>query len=854
MIIPISLYIILFLATNILRVNGRELKLIDLDGCTRYMSDGQESTALVGVLGDGPIKFSSGYMPPEYIQNHIADLKLLKKKLKDRRYLWKRKKEKEKSVAPENEASPVSVKGNDTTNTNSTNNTSDETPSKATTNRSGSIFSTKPKDSKRDILEENSEVLSDGGSKSGSRWRKFRNSVSAFTHLPLRDSTRSSIEGKSDHDSAKVLSEIDSNNNSKRDVNIGIDSSEMQSTTYTILPIDEGTKEALASDRSSEMKDAEASEKAPTPADNIGSNNQSKLSINIIESKSADDYEANPSTAIRRRSRGEENNRDVLRASRESRDSLHSQSDASRTAQRYRMLKSSSINTITGIILSRVSSSSIKVASMKLPKESPRFGYLNIANNNEDEANDDMDGDDDSNENDDELEDKNEELMANMNRDDTFNATVVSPAQDMWSFGVLLYHIVVNAPLFLEDNDGNVIQKSDLEALLEWKDDTKLLKLSAVKDLYARNLISLLLTKDPSKRLTMAKVLAHPFLNPGMRPARLEGDPPEYDVFISYRVLTDSDLAEALYNELTSHGLTVFWDKKCLQDGELWEDGFCRGIVKSRIFLPIFSKDAMRNQVLPRLNWENFQPSSSVDNVLLEHRLAIEMMSRGLLEKIYPVFAGPTRTSTVLSPTSESSSKKENIVFEKYNFTDTMDGESCFPACADIVVHDIEAKFADHLDRQGLGLTLSGERLSVKTIVTKISQYQGKALEGPIDGEVKKVVDSVFTMCSSASPPFSRPVLDSFSSFSMPSFNNFGSPSSINLLNRKDAFKAILDNFTSYLESLNTSPDIIALMRERHELLYETEDAGTFLNHFSSLYGTNLADSIPSLGVAQPTD
>jgi serine/threonine protein kinase len=561
----------------------------------------------------------------------------------------------------------------------------------------------------------------------------------------------------------------------------------------------------------------------------------------------------------RRGSRSQDNNGDVLllRASRESRESLRSKDssqgeDALLAPKRVRMLKSSSINTITGILPSRVSSGSIKTIPTKENEISLRFGYLsfrnqsedNDADNGSDEIGDDDDDDDDTDQC---LDNENDELMANVNRSGAFNATVVSPAQDMWSFGVVLYNLVVNAPLFLEDNDGNVIQKSDLEALLEWKDDVKLLKLSAVKDLYARNLISLLLTKDPSKRITMEKVLVHPFLNPGMRPARLEGDPPEYDVFISYRVLTDSYLAEALYNELTARGLSVFWDKMCLQDGELWEDGFCRGSVKSRIFLPIFSKDAMRNQSLPRLNWENLQPTSAVDNVLLEHRLAIEMMSRGLLEKIYPVFAGP-RNSPSTSPVITSDTQQSSILFEKYNFCDTMDGESCFPACSDIVVTGIEAKFADHLDRQGLGLTLSGERLSVKTIVSKISQYQGKALEGPMDVEVKKVVDSVYAMCTTQNLPFSRPTLDSLSSFSVTSFNNYASPSSIDTLTRKEAFKTILDNFAGYLESLNTPPDVVALMRAKHERLYETEDPNTFLSHFSSLYGINLIDSIPGLG------
>ena len=45
----------------------------------------------------------------------------------------------------------------------------------------------------------------------------------------------------------------------------------------------------------------------------------------------------------------------------------------------------------------------------------------------------------------------------------------------------------------------------------------------------------------------------------------------EFDVFISYRVSSDANHAEILYNLLTSIGLTVWWDKKCLEPGVPWE-------------------------------------------------------------------------------------------------------------------------------------------------------------------------------------------------------------------------------------------------------------------------------------------
>jgi hypothetical protein len=53
----------------------------------------------------------------------------------------------------------------------------------------------------------------------------------------------------------------------------------------------------------------------------------------------------------------------------------------------------------------------------------------------------------------------------------------------------------------------------------------------------------------------------------------------EYDCFISYRVASDVDVAEALYNYLKSKNIQPFWDKKCLTPGLPWKQGFMQGKV-----------------------------------------------------------------------------------------------------------------------------------------------------------------------------------------------------------------------------------------------------------------------------------
>ena len=91
-----------------------------------------------------------------------------------------------------------------------------------------------------------------------------------------------------------------------------------------------------------------------------------------------------------------------------------------------------------------------------------------------------------------------------------------------------------------------------------------------ITNLEARNLVAQMLTKDPMKRPRMSQVLAHPFLT-GRKAPRMLGESAEFDVFISYRVQSDLDHAEMIFDKLTAAGLRVWWDKKSLAPGVPWQ-------------------------------------------------------------------------------------------------------------------------------------------------------------------------------------------------------------------------------------------------------------------------------------------
>ena len=313
-----------------------------------------------------------------------------------------------------------------------------------------------------------------------------------------------------------------------------------------------------------------------------------------------------------------------------------------------------------------------------------------------------------------------------------FDLVPASESHDLWSLGVVIYNIAANAPLFLCDGDGN-IEESDLRLLAEWSDTLKIEKLARVRNTAARNLISLLLSKEPRKRPSIRHVLVHPFVT-GKRISRLIGDEAEFDVFLSYRVASDSKHAELLYKILTAAGLRVWWDKACLKLGEQWDVGFCIGLLKSKTFLPIISQGAIGC-------FESLSTTSPCDHLLLEFVLALELRERGRLDKIFPIFIGHK------DPTTNE--------YEKYSFSGK---HASHPqSLPNLSVSSVETRLIDRIDDLGLGLPYV-ETMTVSNIVHALLKYQGTFVEGEIETSMKKIVLNALIMFGKSPPTAVPPV------------------------------------------------------------------------------------------------
>jgi len=283
---------------------------------------------------------------------------------------------------------------------------------------------------------------------------------------------------------------------------------------------------------------------------------------------------------------------------------------------------------------------------------------------------------------------------------------------DMWALGVVLYELCTGSKLWKSNNQDNIDNINDVESLFQWTLELKEEKLKEITNIYARNLVSQLLAKDKKNRLSISHTLAHPFIT-GKEPRRMVGDSARRDLFLSYRVSSDAILVEKIYKRLTTKGFSVFWDKVCLQDGQNWAEGFADELLDCSVFVPILSESALKS------SFQDLKEDSKVDNVLLEHRMALEFRRRNLLKAIFPIAVG----------------KLVNGHYLDYYVS------CCGPRCPELTVKSVEAKFCGHIERQGLGSPFI-PNMTVLAIYEGITVNHGAKIEGP-ECEFEALVDGV---------------------------------------------------------------------------------------------------------------
>eukprot|EP01035_Chromulina_nebulosa_P017547 gene17547-23110_t len=197
---------------------------------------------------------------------------------------------------------------------------------------------------------------------------------------------------------------------------------------------------------------------------------------------------------------------------------------------------------------------------------------------------------------------------------------------------------------------------------------------------------------------------------------------------LSTRVSSDLHHAEKINEILTTQGYKVWFDKTSLLPGKNWEEGFSDGLVKSRMLVPIISRNSLNHPTNPRSNITLLDENSPCDNVLLEYALALELKERGLLTQIYPVLIG-------------------DFDNEKHEYLDYF-ASGCYPKdVKNIIVKSIDKNVRSHLNRLGLGSRLTDNE-GVKNIIESIFKSQGFIMLGYQDNAFMSIIKDVKTMKS----------------------------------------------------------------------------------------------------------
>ena len=217
-------------------------------------------------------------------------------------------------------------------------------------------------------------------------------------------------------------------------------------------------------------------------------------------------------------------------------------------------------------------------------------------------------------------------------------------------------------------------------------------------------------------------------------------------IFLSYRVETDSELVEALYARLRGHGLRVWFDKKELQTGQKWEAGFVDGLFDSQIFVPVLSAAGLEHFAKLRAD------TDKCDNVLLEQSMALEQKERGAIKAIVPVLVGSVAEEERKITNGEK--RKRTIAAGEHAHFFNDDGG--LPVCRDVLVKAVDEKLHEHLTRRlkrsgreqgpAAAMRLLEKNRTPRRILEQLCQHQGVFIFGPRDASLdmaaKKILET----------------------------------------------------------------------------------------------------------------
>jgi len=221
----------------------------------------------------------------------------------------------------------------------------------------------------------------------------------------------------------------------------------------------------------------------------------------------------------------------------------------------------------------------------------------------------------------------------------------------------------------------------------------------------------------------------------------------EWDIFLTYRVATDSELVSRLYLALSrttvvddgvERSLRVFWYQECVEAGEEWRRGCLNALCSSQLFVPVISNQAIQSI-------STLLEDSQCDNFILENDLAIELVSMGRLSKIIPLFVG----------------EKVDSVYHDFEWSVMKNAPDT--AVQSIRSTALECLASDELlssllPRGTLSEMVPGQPLSVRSgrtvrqTLETLTQFQGHLMRGPCEPAFDKALLYISRVAQSLIP------------------------------------------------------------------------------------------------------
>eukprot|EP00026_Physarum_polycephalum_P002935 Phypoly_transcript_02944.p1 GENE.Phypoly_transcript_02944~~Phypoly_transcript_02944.p1 ORF type:complete len:478 (+),score=65.58 Phypoly_transcript_02944:1111-2544(+) len=212
---------------------------------------------------------------------------------------------------------------------------------------------------------------------------------------------------------------------------------------------------------------------------------------------------------------------------------------------------------------------------------------------------------------------------------------------DVYSFGMLMYELATNKSPFSGHNIVEISRKLEQgarpqihpEMPIGMEESERVKWWNIVKKCWAQTPGARPLMEEVSKLLSDLKKEILGRVQGFCCKSHKVGT---HDYFLSYRVATELQTVNRLYDSLTQatrksgDSIKVFLDGKCLPDAEDWQKSFLYGLHHTKIIVPVISAGGLAH--FHKAHEEN-------DNVLLEyeHMLSLLTLKKGNI-KVYPIF------------------------------------------------------------------------------------------------------------------------------------------------------------------------------------------------------------------------